>query len=415
MGLNFSLVTYEDKNKSQKDGVHNKWRDSDANELKKCLNAILEAANDGGLVPDLEVGDVSLGDDLLVTIVDGKLNIVLPKPPESTGDLTIGTVSSGDTASATIQDGKLNLILPKGKDGNTFTLEIGTVTTGEEAAATIVDGKLNLVLPLSGGSGGAIGEDIPVILPEGRWWGTYKGGDIISGDLDMLGVIKSAVTAFIPPEYTQPSISIVSQLQLPREVGETVLVPMVVQYSAGDAGAIIKQVVTKDGVSISEAVTASITDQTVLKDVPTTYKVDIDYGEGVIKQGSDGEDYPDGHIQEGSVTSQTQIVGTYKNFYGISNVNDSTGVRGGNYSWFGSNSIVLNTGTNSNIFWVWVKAGKTITSIFDATINFELLGNFVQSSLSVADAGGTMQLGTLYKMTNAVPYSSNHILNVTIE
>lgn len=67
----------------------------------------------------------------------------------------IGTVVSGMVAGAEMVDGKLNLVLPKGEKGEPGEkgekgdsgLTIGTVTSGGEASASITDGKLNLVLP----------------------------------------------------------------------------------------------------------------------------------------------------------------------------------------------------------------------------------------------------------------------------
>jgi len=40
-------ITWDDKNKSNVDGVHNRWRDEDANQVKSAVNSKLDAPPSG--------------------------------------------------------------------------------------------------------------------------------------------------------------------------------------------------------------------------------------------------------------------------------------------------------------------------------------------------------------------------------
>jgi len=105
----------------------------------------------------------------------------------------------------------------------------------------------------------------------------------------------------------------------------------------------------------------------------------------------------------------------YYNFSGTSASAPTTSanVRAGSSSFADSFTIV--TGTTNLYFWVWVRTGKTLTSVIDTdALDLEIIGDFATSSLAVNDAAGTPVNGTLYLKTNGVPFSTSHHLVCTV-
>jgi hypothetical protein len=75
-------------------------------------------------------------------------------------------------------------------------------------------------------------------------------------------------------------------------------------------------------------------------------------------------------------------------------------------------SFNMNTGTVNNIFEIALPPSQTLVSVFDATAGFFITVSFVNSVIVVNDAGGNTHNYNMYRLTNAVPYATNHVFNI---
>lgn len=79
-----------------------------------------------------------------------------------------------------------------------------------------------------------------------------------------------------------------------------------------------------------------------------------------------------------------------------------------------SGNITLNTGNVEKIFSIAFPPGATISQVLDLdALNANITNNYVLSTVSVNDAGGTATQYNVYTMTNAIPYSDSHRHQIT--
>ena len=261
-----------------------------------------------------------------------------------------------------------------------------------------------------GGSGGEFGSDIDVILSGGKTLGKYVNGDTIpSEDLTAEEVLNLIAQEYLSPAFSSFNIGQTS----PIEVGTIVTGVKTFTWS------------TSNGANVQ----------------PNTIEVRDDTGAQVLGTGlpNDGSEDLDvlGPIQKtseathtwqieltntlgGMTTRNDSVVWAYYQFYGpsASIPANSTEVRALPDSRFNNagNTFNLNTGSTEINFIVAVPPGKSISQVIDLdALNTDITSQYVsQGTVNVVDAGGANVSYTVYAMTQAVPYSSNHRHEITL-
>lgn len=105
-------VTFTNKDKTGTDGVVNKWRDIDANELKASINATIDGATEQTLTDGATINwDISLGQSAIVTL-GGNRTIANPTNTVNGGFYVLQVIQDG-TGSRTLSWGA-NFIWPSG-------------------------------------------------------------------------------------------------------------------------------------------------------------------------------------------------------------------------------------------------------------------------------------------------------------
>lgn len=81
----------------------------------------------------------------------------------------------------------------------------------------------------------------------------------------------------------------------------------------------------------------------------------------------------------------------------------------------GSDQFNLMTGTTNTIFTIALPPGVTLVSVIDLdAFNVDITSAYVsQGTMSVNDAGGTARTYSIYRLTNAIPYSTTHRHQIT--
>jgi len=224
-------------------------------------------------------------------------------------------------------------------------------------------------------------------------------------------ILQEILVSYLQPAFTSFGIS--GQAGT-IEVGTTLSGDKAFQWSTSNSGNVEPNSIT-------------IRDQTASVDLAT----------GLANDGSETIDI--GSIAFNTPTSRVwRIIGTntdtppanfltdftvlsrYLLFYGpaASIPNNSAGVRAlpNNRFTNAGNVFNLNTGNSLIRFVIALPPGVTITQVIDLdALNANITSEYVsQGTVSVLDAGGNSVNYTVYAMTQAIPYSSNHRHQVTI-
>src|ERR1044072_242852 len=203
-------ITYDDKDKNVKDGVHNKMRDIDANEIKRVVNVKLDADRLGvpngvaplgeeGKIPEQylqeseeadEIPIVPTGDLEATNVADAIAELEAEKQPrlgfvpESVGNKATNlTESASNTKYPTVK---------ATVDGDVATLEAAkvyadSINTNVLRYRGYHDPTGPNVYPTTGGSGTA-----GAIVPGDTWEINPAGGGYDLGDLIVAKIIASA-------------------------------------------------------------------------------------------------------------------------------------------------------------------------------------------------------------------------------
>lgn len=155
----------------------------------------------------------------------------------------------------------------------------------------------------------------------GQAIGGIQNGDTIAAGTSLDDFIKKLLLKRVPATYTQPTVSLASNVTGNREVGEKVSVTLTGSWVKNDAGALTKLEVKQAGVDtplISGTTSPQATTQEVtVPDGNLTFNAVVTYAEGAVKKDNLGDDSPNGHIAAGSKTSaNVTISGKRKAFYG---------------------------------------------------------------------------------------------------
>lgn len=165
-----------------------------------------------------------------------------------------------------------------------------------------------------GGTAGVISNDFTVT---GVTQGGYVDGDIITKGTLIETVIKKMLQLFSNPVYYQPTLSLVGIGVTIGEVGEEISVTFSPVWAKNDAGDPNNYVLKENGTIVASVGTPSdVIIPIILLDTQINFQGTTSYDEGVIKNDSDGNPYPTGHIVAGSKSSNLlYYTGKRKLFY----------------------------------------------------------------------------------------------------
>jgi hypothetical protein len=230
-------------------------------------------------------------------------------------------------------------------------------------------------------------------------------------DLETLQNAVRVHPVYVPPTVTLSSTQSTSGL----EVGQIITIPLSILFSQNDGGNAIAVSLKRNGIKISED---SFTDSNVvMTTTPKVYQASISYGDGIVKENNLQELDSLGRIPSGTVISNSlNYMGYYKFFFGavVATPSNSLQVRGLSSQTENNLSIILNTGTTLMRFAFWIPSSYSLLNVTDLDVNADITSEYIQSSLSVNDAGGNPVSGKLYVMSQSVPYSSNHRHSILI-
>ena len=165
-------------------------------------------------------------------------------------------------------------------------------------------------------------------------------------------------------------------------------------------------------------------DAIVIGDETITFTAKATYAEGAIKNDNLGQPSPDGHITAGSITSSAySISGKRKAFWGagagVTPSLTSDYIRGLANSRLNIASGVTNftvASGNQHIV-IALPSGKNLTKVFSVEMNNDLLPNFTDEVIQVADVRGESNGLTNYTVWHyqmSTPAPSDMTLQLTI-
>lgn len=232
----------------------------------------------------------------------------------------------------------------------------------------------------------------------------------------------SQLDALFPAVYTAPTASLSSSGALVGEIGQTLNIPLVVNFNQNDAGSVIGYQILRNGAVIDGD--ANHTDAAVLTTAPFVYQGKVMYGAGNVKKNPLGNFYPTGQILAGSVmTNQITARGYYFVGYGSVSAQPTTSVQARALSSRLSNDVSkFNLMASTVMQVVIVPPDMELVSIVDLdALNIELFAGSGQyelrdSNFTVNNAAGVAVTGNkLYVRVQSIPYSTPHRHQVTLK
>lgn len=198
-------------------------------------------------------------------------------------------------------------------------------TTPHKATLRRYDGeKWNPVYLATSADIVQIGEGLTVMGPN---HGIYTDGELIPANEPVSTIIKKLIQTRVPPTYLVPKIKLsVTSGNKPGvyEVGDHINVTLESIVAPNDAGEIQAHNITNGENSLVDSTTPSLShviDMDLTEDV--VLRSACAYEQGDIKQDNFNEDYPEGVIPAGTITSEPVLYKIFrKTFFGA----DKTGV-----------------------------------------------------------------------------------------
>lgn len=189
-----------------------------------------------------------------------------------------------------------------------------------------------------------------------------------------------------PPTYTKPTISIaLSKSNI--EHSKTYDISISTTFKQNDAGNITGYKVYKNNSVIFENSSISnYTDTiTIQHGGSITYKTEVAYANGPIKNTMLGIPYPSTSIKSGSITSSGTIKAYALSYYGVIDGSEFINTNGLTSELRTSKSDTITVSlTNQRIIYMYPKSFGNLTSIKDAN-NFDYINSYTLSNATVND------------------------------
>ena len=187
-----------------------------------------------------------------------------------------------------------------------------------------------------------------------------------------------------PPTYTKPTISI-SLSKSNVEHSKTYDISISTAFVQNDAGGVTGYKVYKNNSVIFEnSSISSYTDTITMQHGGSiTYKTEVTYADGPIKNTMLGIPYPSTSIKSGSITSSGTIKAYALSYYGVIDGSEFINTNGltSELRTSKSNTITMSL-TNQRIIYMYPKSFGNLTSIKDAN-NFDYINSYTLSNATV--------------------------------
>ena len=132
--------------------------------------------------------------------------------------------------------------------------------------------------------------------------GGLKDGDSFDTDKTPEDILRKMLENAIPPKYIAPTLSLSCSVPSIVEIGSTVIPILSSTFRQNDAGALISYKLYQDDVlQYSNSSITNFTDSAVKLLSPTTYRAEVAYDNGPIKQNNMGIDDPTDRIMAGNI------------------------------------------------------------------------------------------------------------------
>lgn len=288
-----------------------------------------------------------------------------------------------------------------------------TITNGEQidVAQSVIDSIVTLHNIFPDLQGGLLNEYYHLSAAEHA----YVAEMVLEDKLgDLYSLINLLAT---PPTYVQP-MSVLTGTSGTYEVGASVSVSISQTFTQNDGGAKQSEQILKNGVVVSNSSTFTETLSVPLGN--TVYSGKVNYAEGICKPNNLGVIDCNNHILAGQTTSPDRtIVGGYRRY--AANVANFPATGVDLRTQLVSTSVVntantfsFTTGTTNRRFVIAIPSSKNLVSVINAGTNENLTFTLSSTITTVPDASGTNQSYKVYTLENAVPFSTNYTLNVTL-
>lgn len=267
--------------------------------------------------------------------------------------------------------------------------------------------------------------------------GSFKAGETFPEGLTLSQAFIALLTDVFEPTFVAPSYSL-SNNAGSREVGEVITLVLTSTFNRGiikgamvdgawdaeatqnpRAGLPSKHTFDDIAVYITTSLTQSKTISNYTVAASNTFSSSVDYTQGVQPKNSENEDYGT-PLTAGSLADTTSFNGGLRRFAGGVTKVPTTGTEVRiallNTSVINtSNSFSFTTGTTNKTFVIAIPSSKTLTGVKNEGTNENLLSSFVLSEITVVpDAGNTDRPYKVYIMDNAVAFSSNYTISITL-
>lgn len=236
---------------------------------------------------------------------------------------------------------------------------------------------------------------------KGQTIGSYADGTTITKGTKLSEVLQKLAAKQIPPSYKAPT-STLSPSNQSVEAGSSVTPTITSAYTKNDGGNVTSYKVTR---TLSGKATEIKTGTTVENVVDTaqivpdganlSYKAEIGYAAGTVKNDNLGNPYPSTSIKAGTLTKTMTYTGQRKRFHSIGTGKvpalNSDAIRGMTsvLNPTAGQSFDLTVSVGKQHVVVAIPEARTIKSITYVEANDpNMLGNFKKQTVQVADARG---------------------------
>ena len=240
----------------------------------------------------------------------------------------------------------------------------------------------------------------------------------------------------IPPEYTEPTLVATAtegELANVVEVGTSVTPKLTATFTQNDAGALTEIKIQKNGSDVPGATNASSPYEWTgsaenVAEGTTEYSAVATYAEGAIEKDNLNRDYPEGHIEAGSITAAEKLTytGKRKVFYGATAdasapTVDSAFVRGLSdgtltYNMEAPNeAIITMTASTSTTAAIAMPAPLTLTAATQGEEATDVLAQFILTGeVQVNDAAGANPVAyNVYVLHQAAAVAAETVYTLT--
>lgn len=264
------------------------------------------------------------------------------------------------------------------------------------------------------GASAVLEETLQVV---GTTIGALNDGDELPEGTSMTDAFKALFQKTIPATYKAPTLTLGVNAST-VEVGTTLSVTLSPNFNQEDAGAIAEVRYYRSGQLIHTASIPEVYADNgfVIGQESVTYRVEVDYGQGLVREDNFQNPSPSGRIEAGTKSASKTVTGKYRSFYGPSTpINNAADVRALPEFSYG-NSFTLNTGSTRLNHVIAIPATKTLSDVFDVDVNASLKGDYkLNTSITeLTDAAGNLVDYKVYILTLFSTYSANHKHNVTL-